>query len=147
MSREIKFRAWDKETGLWYGNYGESFTLKDAMGKMWRTGLDRLEFMQYTGLKDKNGKEIYEGDIVRKTWGWKTSAGEDDHADALVVIEHSTCGIRWLPPRQPEDEGFKPLYNPDDDPEHTGELAWDLSEFEVIGNNWEHPELLGDTKA
>ena len=61
MTREIKFRAWDKkekvmrEQGEIYFNHGLPNTFD-----IW----DSYELMQYTGLKDRNGKEIYEGDIV-----------------------------------------------------------------------------------
>jgi len=56
MSREIKFRIWDKINRMWLRCFNVNlFDIGD---------LPNVELMQYTGLKDKNGKEIYEGDIV-----------------------------------------------------------------------------------
>lgn len=55
--RELKFRAWQKEYGM-----SKIFTLGEPI----ETG-DAI-IMQFTGLIDKNGKEIYEGDIVRYTF-------------------------------------------------------------------------------
>ncbi len=65
--REIKFRAWDKDSKKMfkiarfdfsdYTIYSHLFACDGYLG-------ESCEIMQYTGLKDKNGKEIYEGDVV-----------------------------------------------------------------------------------
>lgn len=63
MNRVIKFRAWNRADKT----MGHPFTLQTAIGSRSVHGVDTssADYMQFTGLLDKNGKEIYEGDICR----------------------------------------------------------------------------------
>ena len=110
MSREIKFRAWD------------SFAKKFKYG---RRVLDHYtNFEAYTGLKDKNGKEIYEGDIV--------DTGEE-YGKYKVVFSEFWCGFSF--------EGGKGRKTRDGTEHPRFSQDWDS--VEVIGNIHENPELLG----
>jgi hypothetical protein len=87
--RELKFRVWSEEDKeyrtdcdvfrLFHGKTGCPATIYNDEG-------DRFDIEQYTGLKDKNGKEIYEGDILESTWNgdkavvvWNNAEGEWEH--------------------------------------------------------------------
>jgi len=85
--REIKFRAWDKEDKKWLSEdcmpivgFGEDKILSFG-------GDGYAIFEQYTGLKDKKGKEIYEGDIV--------SSFVDENITLRHVVEWSDRLCGW----------------------------------------------------
>jgi uncharacterized phage protein (TIGR01671 family) len=126
--RELKFRAWDKEQQImvyqdennsadyWDGVHASKIELVNSILK----NDSRYEFMQYTGLRDKNGTEIYEGDIVL-IYG----KGSDLFTEEPFTVE-------WI---GNDEGGYGIGYG----------LFPSTFDYEVIGNIYEHPHLLGDT--
>ncbi|EAG6739484.1 YopX family protein [Listeria monocytogenes] len=117
--RKIEFRAWDKEVKemdynpsvieIWQNKpINEQFRLESE---------EKLVWMQYTGLKDKNGKKIFEGDI-----GW------DEHNECYGVVKF-------------EEGKFLYVW------ENIAEDLWEVADgIEICGNIHENPELLEGTE-
>ena len=151
--REIKFRMWHKEQKKMYSAEelgedqmtlmpdGRGFAnISGASTKLSQidNGRKTIPF-QYTGLKDKNGKEIYERDVVRcfyETWDFRTDRREPELLDrawinGITYVEWNDCG------------GWYPFVDNDD-----GMPYPDTELSEVIGNIYENPELLeGESKS
>ena len=114
MSREHKYRVYIPDTNkfVYFGindfDYSDRY-LDDG----------KYPIQQYTGLKDKNGKEIYEGDIVK--WG-----------DLNYIVEYNHTACKW--------QGRCPYYHSYHHP--TTEHFRDLMNGVIVGNYFENNDLL-----
>ena len=133
--REIKFRAWDgreMEFDITVGCHSKdgkgarnTVVIIDD-GACWFAQEEPYNaIMQYTGLKDKNGKEIYEGDIL------ELEGGADEPAKGPVIFEYGCFCLEapWIK-------------NGRHQPELKHYIKMPFCEVEVLGNIYENPELL-----
>ena len=127
--REIKFRAWLKHRkeivdveGIYFMNKVVHYIYNDYKNNEQEIIADffeNIELMEYTGLKDKNDKEIYEGDIL--------SDGNDEKPYKIIF----------------ENGSFRAEFEGDFE-EHSFDLIDVVAQgCEVVGNIYENPELLG----
>lgn len=124
--REIKFKAWDKDRKRWT-NYSIAEDLPRFYDKhtgCWKTDKEGKRFVlsQYTGLKDKNNREIYEGDVIKAI----------SFARWIGVVEYSD-----------ENQAF--IFD-DLDKKYRGKSTVFMNQFddgfEILGNIYENPKLL-----
>lgn len=148
MQRPLKFRAWHKEkmfevVGLEWQPTCLSATLKGVKVNFseenYYDSEQSYELMQYTGLLDKNGKEIYEGDIVKAVvYDEKKDRGEGGNREIYWSKDHS-----WVcrsPAHKAADDPHLPI---NFEYQHGLPIAWGGYKYlEVIGNIYSNPELL-----
>lgn len=126
--REIKFRAWNGNS-LYY-NHSVCLQIDGTISYLKNDGQwgepekGEIILMQYTGLKDKNGKEVYEGDIIEFTPKYKPGVRKKS---PVIWQEFRACfAFKW------NDYANEDLFQAI---QHTNEA-------ELIGNIYENPELL-----
>jgi uncharacterized phage protein (TIGR01671 family) len=125
MSREIKFRYWHKKEKRFVYlkaiNFIDDMVTYDCQGECNYVDIapfDDITPQQYTGLKDKNGDEIYEGDIVKAT----SDQYENENFVGKVIFDEG-CFLTWI--NKNDIRGI-----------------WGEDDIEVVGNIFENSELL-----
>lgn len=122
--REIKFRAWDVNPETQRGRF-VFIDIAEGLSADAEWALNVLEnFQQYTGLKDKNGVEIYEGDIVSYGGKWRAPVGFGELKFWGGYNSDDYYGLGFMAGSEPLDPRGEPL------------------KYIVIGNIYENPELI-----
>jgi uncharacterized phage protein (TIGR01671 family) len=124
--REIKFRAYEEETKKMF--YNLDYVTGSGKGAFCGRPLVRPIIMQYTGIKDRNGVEIYEGDVVKFcdfSSPLEVKFGEYQTVNGYLKYNEKHIGFFF----ESHKSGF--MYS-----------VFDGNEAEIVGNIYENPELL-----
>jgi uncharacterized phage protein (TIGR01671 family) len=132
--REIKFRAWDSEENKMI-EWDDTFFSDMSPVTRWSSYFSfiDMQLMQFTGLKDRNGKEIYEGDILTAPYYPFQDDGKYNYHGVIEWIDELASFYMTKRLANSEKRGIS---------DGISEQIDDISNFEVIGNIYEIPELL-----
>lgn len=142
--REIRFRAWDKKhngmfrhlVSICFDHFPLQIQVMSSLGDMEIHHISNVELMQYTGLRDKNGVEIYEGDIALNY--------------ALERYHSPKNPLRFVVIFKDGSFQFESCKRANGDPDYARKCSHKYNPFEmikpdnweIIGNIYENPELL-----
>ena len=129
--REIKFKAWDKKKKdfVFYPHGIQTTVMLDG-SKVITIDYEDVEFLLPTGLKDKNGVDIFEGDILKGVIFTTLKDGTAADIDGLWVVAWHQDGCWVLQNKQAYE--CVGICN----------LIYGLCKFEIVGNIYENSELL-----
>ncbi|MDU0328609.1 YopX family protein [Paenibacillus sp. 3LSP] len=152
--REYKFRAWNKEYNvmiqaesfqlcqMWISGIGEVFEIGEwsdygGGGKTEDDCSDQYILMQYTGLKDRNGNDIYEGDILKITFD-QSYVDKPFYIGVVTYQAYEGYPAFDLEPWVDCDMNALSWLKSESDPS--------VVSYEVIGNRFDNPELLEEVR-
>lgn len=151
-----KFRVWHHELGrlmsvkcmFFQDSEIEEFELNDTLMNDYITAYpDEIELMQSTGLFDRNGKEIFEGDILKFNDEWNEYChegyvdGSVEDVNYVEVVRSEIC-FEFGKTKYPDSSLF--ILMEDEQLNFKDFIKSEDFEFEIIGNIYENPELLED---
>ena len=135
--REVMFKAWLKNRKKMVKVKAIDFIEEQIRGGANWYDFDEVELMQYTGLKDKNGVEIYEGDIIKANPYGNDVVGKVCYTGFAYEVLEKTDNLF-------EDSGYKPMTCIESNVLYEAMKGHSLfgNRLEVIGNIYQNPELL-----